>query len=109
MENCCAILFKYTTNIQNADISLENLKVLKHHKERFFEVLEIIQPGEEINEIKIQFEQRLKDFTEYKRIKTILQYIGDFLQNVPERIGNNHYFIQIFTNFYKLVIIVVDY
>ena len=89
MEKCSEILLKYNTAILNADISLGSLRILDLHKERFFEVLAIIQPEENgIKEIKNQFDQRIGDLNEYKRIQKIMQYIANFLQNIPENIGN---------------------
>ena len=87
MENCSAILFKYTLAIQSSDITLTNLRILESHKERFFEYLEIIQPGEETKQLKRLFEKKLQDFREYKRIQAIMQYLGDFLLKIPEKIG----------------------
>ena len=87
MENCSAILLKYTLAVQSSDITLTNLRILESHKERFFEYLEIIQPGEETKQLKRLFEKKLQDFREYKRIQAIMQYLGDFLLKIPEKIG----------------------
>ena len=87
MEHCSSILLNFTGFVNRGDISLKNLRILKNHKQRFFEVLEIIQPGDEINELKNKFKQILKDYDDFKEVQKILQYIGDFLQNLPAALG----------------------
>ena len=87
MEHCSSILLNFTGFVNRGDISLKNLRILKNHKQRFFEVLEIIQPGDEINELKNKFKQILKDYDDFKEVQKILQYIGDFLQNLPSTLG----------------------
>jgi len=88
LEQCSAILLKYYTNLDQSEITIKDLKILKGFKERLVELLEIVQPGEEEN-LKKLFDTRLKELADYQELYTVMLYLSDFLKNISEKTGIN--------------------
>jgi len=87
LEECSAILLKYYDNLQQLEITLKDLDILKRYLERFLEVLGIIQP-EEVENFKEQLNSRLKQHADYVEVHKEMLYLSLFLKDIPVQAGN---------------------
>ena len=88
MDQCSSIVQIYCANVNESDVTLKDLNLVKSCQERFLEILSIIvNDDKEMGNITQNLEQRSKQFENYKQTFDVLTYIDRFLHNLPEKIG----------------------
>ena len=88
MEKCSNIILNHCHELNDQNITIKNLKSIKEHKERFFQILDIVvESVESGNEIKKNFVQRSKELEAYKQAFNVMSYLNEFLLKLPEQIG----------------------
>ena len=111
MANCTDIIQIYCANLNESDVTLKDLNLLKNCQKRFLEILNIIINDDKvIQEITQNLEQRSNQFENYKQTYNVMSYIDGFLQDLSEKLGKDFvsYFYIIVSNLEFIQLSVCD-
>ena len=93
MEKCSLIFQVYSSSINESDVTLKDLDLIKGYKERFFEILGFINRDDnQLLIISQNLTQRLKQLDDYKQTFNVMTYLEVFLHGLPENVGKKYIF-----------------
>ena len=80
-------MLKHCSDLNESNITIKSLDMMKKHSERFFQVLEVFAKAEDVALVKSCFTERTKQLAEYKEVNAVMAYVNNFLLKLPEQIG----------------------
>ena len=100
MEEASSVLLNYFTNLHHSDITFNNFHTMKRYKTKFMEIFEITQPVG-VEDVEKEFEKKEQLNEDYKNTKNVMNFLGNFLKDIPEKLGKLFMFFAMYNFFFN--------